>query len=176
MKYQLRRTLEAQIDTYEELYTLLNEIEVCLNSRPLCALSNDPHVSTYLSPAHFLIGEPLTQLPSVGYTNVKCNRLSRWQSLQQQLQTFWQRWSADYLNELQQRQRWSKSFPNLQPGDVVLLREDNITTLQWPTAVFIAVHQGADNKSRMFTVKTTQGELKRPIPKIFPLPQFNNEL
>jgi hypothetical protein len=60
MKYHLRRTLGAQIATYEELYTLLTEIEACLNSRPICALSNDPHESTYLSPGHFLIGQPLT--------------------------------------------------------------------------------------------------------------------
>jgi hypothetical protein len=88
LKYHLRWTLGAQIATYEELYTLLTEIEACLNSRPLCALSNDPHESTYLSPGHFLIGEPLTQLPSVDYTRAKGNRLSRWQSFQQQLQTF----------------------------------------------------------------------------------------
>jgi len=59
MKYHLRRTLGAQLATYEELNTLLVEIEACLNSRPLCALPNDPHTS-YLSPGHFLIGEPLS--------------------------------------------------------------------------------------------------------------------
>ena len=94
MKYHLRRTLSSHIATYEELYTLLAKIEACLNSRPLCALSDDPFSPTYLSPGHFLIGEPLTQLPAADYTNVKCNRLSRWQTYQQ-LQKFWQRWSSD---------------------------------------------------------------------------------
>ena len=42
MKYHLQRTLGAQIATYEELCTLLVEIEIRLNSRPLCALSDDP--------------------------------------------------------------------------------------------------------------------------------------
>jgi hypothetical protein len=94
MKHHLRRTLGSHIATYEELCTLLYEIEACLNSRPLCSLSDDPLSPTYLSPGHFLIGEPLTQLPSVDYTNVKCNRLSRWQMYQQQLQQFWQKWST----------------------------------------------------------------------------------
>jgi hypothetical protein len=138
-------------------YTLLTEIEACLNFRPICALSNDPHESTYLSPGHFLIGQPLTQLPSVDYTKVKGNRLSRWQSFQQQLQTFWQRWSSDYLHELQQRQRWSRSSPNLQPGDVVLIRKDNTTPLQWPTAIITAGHPGADNQTRVVTIKTQKG-------------------
>ena len=42
MKYHLRRTLGAQVATYEELCILLFEIEACPNSRPLCALSEDP--------------------------------------------------------------------------------------------------------------------------------------
>ena len=110
MKYHMWRTLGAQIATYEELGTLLVEIEACLNSRPLCALPNDPHTS-YLSPGHFLIGEPLTQLPTIDFTNIKMSRLSRWQTFQQQLQKFWKRWSADYLHELQHRQRWHRSSP-----------------------------------------------------------------
>ena len=123
--------------------TLVIEIEACLNSRPLCVLPNDPHTS-YLSPGHFLIGEPLTELPTIDYSNIKMSRLSRWQTFQQQLQNFWKRWSADYLHELQHCQRWHRSSANIQPGDPMILREDNTAPLHWPTAVIIDVHPGAD--------------------------------
>jgi hypothetical protein len=128
MKYHLRKTLGSHVATYKELSTLLAEIEACLNSRPLCTLSDDPFNQAYLSPGHFLIGEPLTQLPSIDLTNVKCNRLSRWQTYQQRLQQFWQSWSSDYLQSLQQRQRWLTS-PNLRPGDLVPLKEDHTSPL-----------------------------------------------
>ena len=105
MKYHLRRKLGSHIATYEELSTILAEIEECLNSRTLCTQSDDPFNPKYLSPGHFLIGEPLTQLPAADYTNAKCNILSSWQIYQQQLQQFWQRWSSDYLQSLQQRKR-----------------------------------------------------------------------
>jgi len=52
MKYHLRRTLGAQIATYEGLCAILVVVEACLNSRPLCALSDDPFNPTYLSPGH----------------------------------------------------------------------------------------------------------------------------
>jgi hypothetical protein len=100
MKYHLRRTMGAHNATYEELSTLLVQIEACLNSRPLCTLFDDPFNQTYLSSGQFLIGQPLTQLPSIDYTNIKCNSLSRWQMFQQLQQQFWQRWSADYLQGL----------------------------------------------------------------------------
>ena len=144
MKYHLRRKLGSHIATYEELSTILAEIEECLNSRTLCTQSDDPFNPKYLSPGHFLIGEPLTQLPAADYTNVKCNRLSRWQTYQQQLQQFCQRWSSDYLQSLQQRKRWQRTSPNLQIGDLVLLREDNMTPLQWPTDVVTDNHAGKD--------------------------------
>jgi len=120
MKYHVQLTLSAQFATYMELCTLLAEIEACLNSRSLCALFDDPFNPTYLSPGDFLICVPITQLPAADLTNVKCHRLSMWQSFQQQLQQLWQRWSADYLHSLQQCQRWVKTFPNLQPGALII--------------------------------------------------------
>ena len=175
MKYQLRRTLGPRIPTYEELCTLLTEIEACLNPRPLCPLSSDPLNPIYLSPGHFLIGEPLTQLPSIDYTNVKCNSLSRWKAYQQQLQQFWHQWSSEYLHSLQQRHRWQRTTPNPQPGDLVLLREDNTMPLHWPTAVITETHPGKDGKARVVTLSTPNGTFKRPTTKICFLPPANSE-
>jgi hypothetical protein len=94
---------------------------------------------------------------------------------QQQLQQFWQRWSSDYLKRLQQRQRWQRTSPNLQPGDLVL-REDNTTPLHWPTAVITTTHPGKDGIVRVVTLRTPTGTLKRPITKICPLPRVNSDL
>jgi len=93
---------------------------------------------------------------------------------QQQIQQFWQKWSTDYLQSLQQRHRWPKTTPNLQPGDLVLVMEDNTTPLQWPTALIHETHPGKDDIVRVVTIKTSKVLYKRPISKICPLPCVNN--
>jgi len=105
VKYHLPRTLGSHFATYEVLCNLLAEIEACLNSRSLCALTCDPFNPTYLSAGHFIIGEPLTQLPAADSTDVNRNRLTRWQIYQQQLQQFCQHWLSDYIQRQQHRQR-----------------------------------------------------------------------
>ena len=52
MKYHLRRTLGVHVATYDELCTLLGEVEDCLNSRH-CALFYDNFNPKYLFPDIF---------------------------------------------------------------------------------------------------------------------------
>lgn len=151
------------------VHCCLRERQAC-NSRPVCALSNDPLDPSYLSPRNFLIGEPLTQLPSTDHTNVKCSRLSRWQTFQQHLQHLWQHWLPDCLLVLQQCQcrQWS-SPSNPQPADVILLMDDT-APLHWPN-----VHPGTDGTIRVVTLKSSKEAIRRPIAKIYPLPPVNVE-
>ncbi|XP_018371750.1 PREDICTED: uncharacterized protein LOC108766751 [Trachymyrmex cornetzi] len=65
--------------TYEELSTLLAEIESTLNSRPLTPLSSNPDDLTALTPAHFLLGDSLPEPAQRNLLNVSNNAVSRWQ-------------------------------------------------------------------------------------------------
>jgi hypothetical protein len=141
----------------------------------MCALTDDPFNPTYLSPGHFLIGEPLTQLNAVDFTDAKYIRLSRWQTYQHQLQQFWQRWSSDNIQTLQQRQRWLRTYSNMQPGYILLLREENTTPLHWPNAVITDINKGKDGKARVVTLRNHKGILNVSL-NICPLPRANDEL
>jgi len=86
-------------------------------------------------------------------------------------QHFWNRWSKDYLNQLQQRNKWQKRGVSVQPGDLVLLREDNTPPLHWPTGRVQDVHPGDDGVVRAATVRTSKSLFKRAVNRLclFPI-------
>ena len=44
---------------------------------------------------------------------------------------FWKRWCAEFLKTLQVRSKWESPKRNICPGDVVLLKEENVARNQW---------------------------------------------
>lgn len=58
-KTHLKRVIGDTKLTFEEMVTLLTQIEPCLNSRPLVAINNDDDGTEALTSGHSLIGQPL---------------------------------------------------------------------------------------------------------------------
>ncbi|KAK2577592.1 hypothetical protein KPH14_000909 [Odynerus spinipes] len=87
-KYHLKRVIGETRLTYEELYTILVQVESCMNSRPLCPISSGPMDLTPLTPGHFLIGDQMTALPHRELLEVPTNRLTRYEHLQYMFQHF----------------------------------------------------------------------------------------
>lgn len=151
-----------QILTVEEFSTVLVQIEAVLNSRALCPMSSDPNDLTVLTPGHFLTMEPLVSISSPDLTIVLMNRLDRWQLVQRMHQDFWKRWHQEYLHTLQQRPKWLDQIDPIQEDSLVLLKEENVSPLQWRRGRITKLHPGRDGVSRVATVKTANGSLTRP--------------
>lgn len=167
VKYHLKRVLGTSSATYEELNTLLCQIECCLNSRPLCLKFEgdaDP-----LTPAHFLILRPMTSMPEESLIDVNINRLSRWQYIQRLVQQFWSKWSQEYLTQLQKRPKWLQKIENLKADDMVIIKDDNLPPTHWLIGRIMATHPGGDGIVRVVSIQTKKGLVKRPISKVCPL-------
>lgn len=63
MKCHVRKIVGNINLTFEELYTVMVQVEGILNSRPLVSMSSDSSDYNPLTPAHFLIGRPIVSLP-----------------------------------------------------------------------------------------------------------------
>ncbi|KAL1446316.1 hypothetical protein WDU94_012376 [Cyamophila willieti] len=87
------------------------------------------------------------------------------------VQSFWRKWSMEYLHELQVRAKWhSNTSSPIEPGLVVLLRQANTAPLHWPMGVVSQVFPGKDGISRVALVKTSRGEFRRAVVNLCPLP------
>ncbi|XP_037930561.1 uncharacterized protein LOC119665393 [Teleopsis dalmanni] len=168
-KGHLYRSLMTTKLTFEELSTVTTEIEAILNSRPLTPLSPDPSDYEALTPAHFLIGCSLKALPErTEFANT--NMLDKWSLIIGLKQSFWKRWSHEYINELQMRTKWTCEIPNIMPNAMVLIHEDNVPPLHWQLGRVLKVIPGKDEHVRVVDVRTSKGIIRRPIHKLAILP------
>ncbi|XP_025266369.1 uncharacterized protein LOC112638589 [Camponotus floridanus] len=169
-KHHLRRVIGESTLTFEEMSTLLAQIEACLNSRPLQALSDDPDDLSALTPGHLLIGAPLLAVPEPSLADQSPNTLSRWQLLQQMRDHFWQRWSQEYLHALAPRSKWLKAEPAPEVGALCLIRSESTSPTHWPLARITQLHPESDGTVRVVTVRTSTSEFVRPVVKLVLLP------
>lgn len=178
MKTHLNRGFNTTKLTFEEFSTVLVQIEACLNSRPLCSISDDPDEIMVLTPGHFLIGQAITTAPHPNVTHIPMGRLSRFQLLQRIVQGFWSNWSHEYLARLQQRPKWKQAAANLRVGQIVLIMEENTPPAQWNLGKITKVFPGRDQLVRCAELKKYENKkliiITRPIHKLCLLPVEDN--
>lgn len=171
MKTHLKKIVGQAALNYEEMHTLLVQIEAILNSRSITGLSNDPNDLSVRTPGHFLIGDASNSNAEPNLMELKSNRLSRWQHVEQMRQQFWKRWSGEYLHQMQQRSKWkTNKGQQLQTGQLVLVKQGGLAPLQWILGRVSGLHQGADGVARAATIQTAKGNFERPLTKLCVLP------
>ncbi|XP_043464089.1 uncharacterized protein LOC122499680 [Leptopilina heterotoma] len=95
----------------------------------------------------------------------------RFQRMQQLVQHFWKRWSLEYLAGLQARCKWDmKDVEAVKLESLVILKDDNTAPAQWRIGRVVEAHPGKDGLSRVFSVRTATGIVRRALTKLCPLP------
>ncbi|XP_018395111.1 PREDICTED: uncharacterized protein LOC108773703, partial [Cyphomyrmex costatus] len=169
-KFHLKRVIGSRTLSKTEFATLLCQIEACLNSRPIAALTDDPNDMSALTPGHFIIGRPLVAVPEESVLDINANRLSRWQLVRAMQEQIWRSWSTDYLQSLQTRKKWSTPQSAVAVNDLVIVRNPLLPPSKWELARVVQVHPGSDGYVRVVTVRTANSQYKRPIAQICHLP------
>lgn len=115
-KFHLIRALGETSLYRAEMETVLVSVEAILNSRPIVPVSLHPKDNIPLTPAHFLIGGPIRELPEPNLLDHKVNNLERFKRIIAVKQTFWDRWSKENRHTLLNRNKWMFEKPNLLEG------------------------------------------------------------
>lgn len=166
-KQCLRKTLGHLLLSKTQLNTILIEIENVINSRPLGYVGDEEMMIT---PNHFLgiksdsLGPEHFEYDSRGKSVTFKNLVSLWKKGSSYLDLFWRAWVKQYLNALRERKqvtfkqgRTSKLEPRI--GEVVLIKDSNLTCFNWPHGTIVKLNRGKDNKIRNVDVRTTSGRI-----------------
>jgi len=130
-------------------------------------MSSDPNDFMPLTPAHFLLGAPVTWVPEPDLNGEEPHISQRWKFIQHLLQTFWKRWQMEYLPQLQIRGKWTSGSAQIAIDDLVIVREDNLPPLKWHLARVIELHPGRDGNVRVVSIRNSSGKtMRRPVAKL----------
>ncbi|XP_039447331.1 uncharacterized protein LOC120426603 [Culex pipiens pallens] len=152
--------------TDEVLLTSLAEAEDLINTRPLTYLSTEAGSTEALTPNHFLRGVTANDGAQRAESTSPAEALRDCYKRSQLLaDCFWKRWIAEYLPTLNQRTKWHAEAEPIACEDVVYVVE-GANRGNWVRGIVTEVFKGADGRIRQALVRTSRGELKRPVSKL----------
>lgn len=146
--------------TNEILTTLMAEIADIMNARPLVPISSDCEKTEILTPAMLLTQKACATSAPPGKFNIKDMYKSQWKQVQNLAYTLWKRWKQEYLSTLQTLRKWTDEKPNVQEGDVVLLKDPQVKCNECPMGFVTKIIPSADGKVCKLEVKAIKQVLR----------------
>ncbi|GFX87135.1 integrase catalytic domain-containing protein [Trichonephila clavipes] len=142
----VRKTVHDCIACFRQKPTGVDQIMRNLPSERVTPIPLSDNINEYevLTPGHFIIGRLISAIPEPAILDISDNRLSRWQYTTKCVQTIWKRWKNDYLDHLQQRNKWQFEKNNVAAGCSVFLKENDLPPCKWAMARILEVIYGTD--------------------------------
>ena len=163
--------------TYEELLTVIFEIESVVNWRPLCYVYDDG-IEEVITPSHLLLGRRvLTKLDSdFNENNMDRDVLSRRvHYLQALIVHYCNRWWREHLPELRERHKLTNVIPyrQIKLNEVVIIEETHVPRSRWKidhVEEFVTSKDGFNPGCKLCVIgKQGHYFVKRPVNKLCPL-------
>ena len=186
VKQSLRKCLGKTLLSYDQLETLLVEIEAVVNSRPLTFIYGDIDSQRSLTAADFLLPKRDFGVPNLEHNlddpdfqpklSSKDALIGLWKQRQKQLDAFWKFWHDEYLLSLRERpqlrHKGSRVHVNSTPkvGEIVLIKEDGVQRGCWKMGRIVEVILSKDGEIRSAKILLpSQHIINRTVNFIFPL-------
>ena len=169
IKIPLKKVLGKSFMNSDELRTVLTEVEAMVNSRPLCAVNDDPEDLSYLTPANFIIGRSTINLPIRPLKHTEVHPTATRKELnnmllcqESNLKKYWKVWREEYL-----RSRgvcpMVKEDISLKQGDLVMVASNKQPRCTWTVGRVVELIEGRDGKVRSVIVKSGGKLRTRPV-------------
>ena len=185
VKRCMRKVIGRARLTYDELLTVLVEVEATLNSRPISYLSAEDFDEP-LTPSHLLTGRRLLTLqapatceedPEFGSGDIKADLTRRMRHLNRVMECFWRRWRSEYLAGLREYHaygaRVKPARSKVAAGDVVLIYDADQPRTMWRMGTVESLLQSSDGNVRGASLRVSSGSKstlsRQPIQQLYPL-------
>ena len=180
VKRCLIKVVGRALVSYDEVTTLLVEIENVINSRPLTYIVDDSDGISYpLTPSQLVNGRNLSSSPNDAHFEV----INTYQGLskrakyhRQLLSQFCNRWKNEYLLSLMEKYRprdGSLFNPDIQVNDICILRDSQSKRAFWKLCKVEQLVVGRDGSVRSAKVAVLSNDSKklllRPLKHLIPL-------
>uniref|UniRef100_A0A914Y611 DUF5641 domain-containing protein n=1 Tax=Panagrolaimus superbus TaxID=310955 RepID=A0A914Y611_9BILA len=187
VKISLSHAIGRKVLDFHEFHTLISEVETIINTRPISAVDPEynPNASNVaLRPIDFISPQVTANYPP-SYDPSDCNWCDK-ESTEEALNKlyqftahirdqFWIKFAHDYLNTLRevnrhfhQQSKFTDTLP--EPGNVVLVEEENIPLNCWKVGIITELNVSDDKCIRTAKVKVPSGRiLNRPLCQLYPL-------
>ena len=183
----LKKSIGKNCLCFDELYTLIVEVEAVLNLRPLTYVSSED-TEEPLTPSHLLVGYRILTLPDSSipddpdYSPEGLTR--RLSHLSLVMKHFWNRWKKEYLLELREFHRSCEKHGStyiVQRGDIVTVYDEGHPRGLWRLGKIEDLVCGTDGVVRGVCLRVTSKTgtskiIRRPLQHIFPLEVRSNHV
>ena len=175
VKNCIKKTIGRSTLRFDELQTLISEVELTIDSRPLVPMYDDC-LEEVVTSNHLIFGQKL-ELRNTDSAHGEVpliEPVKRVQYLRTIQLHFWKRWSSEYLTSLREFHKFKKSrkvvrIPEI--NDIVIIKEEKLPRLQWRLGRVTKLIFGRDNKVRAVSILVgkTGTIIDRPINLVYPL-------
>ena len=155
---------------FEKFRTLVILAAGIVNRRPLTRSSMDSSDTSALTPMHFIcpntvITPSSDTLPAAPFAGSALRRSH--DTLRPLVDSFWKQWRSQYVACLQRRSKWICRQRNLQPGDLVLMVEENHPRETWPLGLVKSVTVDDEGNCRnVLLINSVKREVERDVRKV----------
>ena len=184
LKGPLKRCIGRAILNKPEFITLCKEATCVVNDRPLCATNPTNRDRIPITPNSLVFGRTLSPLP-YGEGNLEdlddplyCENEDiidkTWKRMASRITFFKQQFQEEYLLYLRTRHQQDHHddpviTPKINVGDLVLIKHDDVKRCLWDFGEITEIYPSSDDRTRAVKLRTRNGEISRPIVKLFPM-------
>ena len=146
------------------------DIETTLNNRPLGYVEDDIQMPI-LTPHNMIVERPNLISEGTELEGDEVTLRKRAEYVQRCKDTWWSRWSAEYLKALRERHNVKNQVKemNAKHGDVVVIKGDEVKRGKWKIGITDTLKKGRNGVVRAARLRAGRSYLERTIQQLYPL-------